>query len=767
MIHRSVIIFAVVLFCVCSAGETTTLAQPPGGPGGQGPGGPGGRGGRGGPGGFPSPPVLDAIDADGDGEISAEEMANAAKALAELDKNKDSELSGDELVPEFFRGGRGGRGGGRGGRGGGRGGRGGEVIGKRIEPEDLDFKDGVASIPDHATYHKLSYRGEQVMIDTFLSNLEFVKFTFNKPNTDEERLYFINTTTHRAHHMFGQAAGLPRGRGDEQMKGVLVYRPMLKSPSGKQGLYTYEFEPFDEYRFEMVQLAREALIEKMPILKGNLGYFPRGERAMAKVNADRAKYKAANLPIYLNKDLTSADVAYLPLNAGTSFGRLRIMEINQIPNARDVVIYKTIPNELPRTSGIITAVRQTPLSHVNLRAVQDRVPNSFISGILEDENVKSLVGEFVAYSVTADGYELRKATESEVDGHLAKLRPATPQSPERDLSITDILPLEKVEFTHADVVGVKATNLATMRTFGMDDEIIPNGFAVPFYFYDEFMKHNELYDRAKELIENDSVKKDPEELTRQLAIMRAMIKNGKMPEWMMSKFDELHKSFAAGTALRCRSSTNNEDLPGFSGAGLYDSCTHRPDEGHLSKSIMQVYASLWNFRAFEEREFYRVDHLTTAMAVLVHPNYDGERANGVAVTTDILYQTQGNYYLNTQVGEDLVTNPEEASIPEEGLLDWWDSKKYQVMRSSNRIDKSEAAKSNQSTESNSGQILSAKHLEQMKDCLAKVHGKFAKLYETTAEDERFAMEVEFKITEDDKLVIKQARPWVFADEPKE
>ncbi len=50
----------------------------------------------------------------------------------------------------------------------------------------------------------------------------------------------------------------------------------------------------------------------------------------------------------------------------------------------------------------------------------------------------------------------------------------------------------------------------------------------------------------------------------------------------------LHGRFPAGTALRCRSSTNNEDLPGFSGAGLYGSFAHRADEGHVAKTIKQV-----------------------------------------------------------------------------------------------------------------------------------------------------------------------------------
>ena len=87
------------------------------------------------------------------------------------------------------------------------------------------------------------------------------------------------------------------------------------------------------------------------------------------------------------------------------------------------------------------------------------------------------------------------------------------------------------------------------------------------------------------------------------------------------RFRVYKNSLPDRTPLRCRSSTNNEDLPGFSGAGLYDSFTHRPDEGHLSESIKQVYASLWNYRAFEAREFYRIDHFTTAMGVLVHPQF--------------------------------------------------------------------------------------------------------------------------------------------------
>jgi len=46
-----------------------------------------------------APPIVAALDADGDGIISAAEIANAPAALKTLDRNGDGQLSGDELFP--------------------------------------------------------------------------------------------------------------------------------------------------------------------------------------------------------------------------------------------------------------------------------------------------------------------------------------------------------------------------------------------------------------------------------------------------------------------------------------------------------------------------------------------------------------------------------------------------------------------------------------------------------------------------------------------
>lgn len=47
----------------------------------------------------PIPPIETALDANSDGMIDAEEIANASNALAGLDKNGDGKLTGDEYRP--------------------------------------------------------------------------------------------------------------------------------------------------------------------------------------------------------------------------------------------------------------------------------------------------------------------------------------------------------------------------------------------------------------------------------------------------------------------------------------------------------------------------------------------------------------------------------------------------------------------------------------------------------------------------------------------
>ncbi|HWD92667.1 MAG TPA: hypothetical protein VG938_09980 [Verrucomicrobiae bacterium] len=96
-----------------SAATLTVNAQDAGGPPPdnqnphhQGPGGPDGP--RGMNGHRPPPsPVMEALDANHDGVIDADEIANASAALKKLDKNGDGKLTPDELRPHRPQGGMG------------------------------------------------------------------------------------------------------------------------------------------------------------------------------------------------------------------------------------------------------------------------------------------------------------------------------------------------------------------------------------------------------------------------------------------------------------------------------------------------------------------------------------------------------------------------------------------------------------------------------------------------------------------------------------
>ena len=92
-----------VALALIALGTTALLASAQdnndGPPGGGGPGGPGEPGGPGGHHGPPPLPIVMVLDANHDGVIDADEIANASAALKRLDKNGDGRLTAAEFLP--------------------------------------------------------------------------------------------------------------------------------------------------------------------------------------------------------------------------------------------------------------------------------------------------------------------------------------------------------------------------------------------------------------------------------------------------------------------------------------------------------------------------------------------------------------------------------------------------------------------------------------------------------------------------------------------
>ena len=642
--------------------------------------------------------------------------------------------------------------------------------------------DGAVAIPDSDTFEELSYTEPG-------DDYEYVKFALLDMDTDQPLLYFINSTTHLRHPivLFLEAIGHTDPDLPWAILGEIVYDPDLVAADGTRGVYYFWFVRYDgRYTFSLLDRAHALLTAAMPLLGDIAGdklsmYIP--NHRLPGYQADLETLRESRIPLLFNEDIYP-DTDFLALNPEVGYGLLRVMEPGERPSPLNIVIYESLPNELPRVGGIITTVPQTPLSHVNLRAVQDSVPNAYIKDAIDKEEIDGLIDRYVRYEVTADGYQLRAATKAEVDAHHAASRPARTQTPERDLSVTKITPLSEVHFEDWRAFGVKAANVAVLGTLGFPEGTVPNGFAIPFHFYNEFMNNavletekvfgkgtlgteedrftlpagTKLIDAVKAILVHPKFQTDFEIQDEMLDDLREVIEEAESPLWMKEALTAMHAECTVlygdecpvGRSLRYRSSTNNEDLPGFSGAGLYDSNTQKQketEEEGIDKSMKQVFASLWNFRAFTEREFHRIDHLATAMGVLVHPNYSDELANGVAASFDPVGGLNSYYYLNTQLGEDLVTNPEANSEPEEILLHQ-SGDYYEILATSNQVAPGTL-------------LMSDAQMKQLAEHLTVIHEKFAGLYSSRP----FAIEIEFKITVDNILAIKQARPWVFSVVP--
>ena len=609
----------------------------------------------------------------------------------------------------------------------------------------IEFIDGLVSVNSLTKFKELSLADTIVPWSPFLNDKQFVKFAIVNLDTDHPELYFINSETHFLHRKFMESAAPHWIEDPNLIKGEITYNPTVVSNNGTLGDFSFNYSVGAGRPFITVQKCHELIAANMPFLKNNLSYFV-PVVSQSEYEDDKALFDESRIPILLEEDVY-ADIDYLALNVSEGYGFFRQMSLDETPNSRDVVLYDAVPNALPRVGGIMTSFVQTPLSHVNLRAIQDNLPNAYIRDPLAVDSIANLLDKYIYYRIEQDKYFIREATLEEVNLWYEDIRPTEEQTPKLNLSYTSILPLDEIGFDMADGFGAKTSNVATMRTFGFPDQTIPDGFGIPFHYYQEFMKHNGFFEDVDNMINDPDFQSDLNYRLEVLDNFRDDIKGASMPQWMLDELSNLQNSFPEGSSIRCRSSTNNEDLPGFSGAGLYTSKTQHPDEGHISKSVKQVYASMWNFRAFDERDFYRVNQYIASMGILCHENYPDEKANGVGVSTDPIYQTEDTYYLNTQVGENLVTNPDAFSAPEEILLDKYSVTEddYIVLRYSSLLDDDEL-------------VMDEQYLDQMRDFLSVIHDEFQKLYKAE-ESQDFAMDIEYKITENNQLIIKQARPW--------
>ena len=168
----------------------------------------------------------------------------------------------------------------------------------------------------------------------------------------------------------------------------------------------------------------------------------------------------------------------------------------------------------------------------------------------------------------------------------------------------------------------------------------------------------------------------------------------------------------------------------------------------MCRGLTRVWASLWTMKAFEEREWYGIDHRQVAMGILVNTRTANELANVVAFTGNPLLRGDARYLVNAQAGELDVVSAQPGVWPEKVLLTLDAGSVVEIERVRG------------STELAEGEwVLDSPTLELLGASLAHI----AEVYpvdETVPETATVLLDTEWKLRQDGRLAVKQVRPFL-------
>jgi len=513
-------------------------------------------------------------------------------------------------------------------------------------------------------------------------------------------------------------------------------------------IYALEIAPIDKAGPEMIEETFN-LVKKAFLWDADLRYHPTSNALEMESRLPK------NVPIVYTKELYEG-AEFQGLNLGKTIGKVVFLNLTDLDSTyiarTDIVVLDRVPNDISACAGIITAEFQTPLSHVNLLSINRGTPNMAYTKALEDESIKALDGKWAELVVSSDGFTIKASTKEEGEKFWEGARPPDIQKPEIDLTVKEILNVDDVSIDSIPYAGGKASHYGELRKL-KDSIPVEKAFVIPISFYVDFIKENKLDERISAMLKDENFQNDGIYRKTALAELRDLIKEAPLnPDFEQLVKDKIDIEYPDQN-VRFRSSSNAEDLESFNGAGLYESKSYKPGdpEKTLANTIREVWSSLWSMAAFEEREWARVDHDSTGMALLFHRSYPDEieMANGVAITANPFDPPPGGqaaYYVNVQKGAISVANPEPGVTPDSFLY-------YKPPAG-----QGEMTYLSFSSETDGTTVMEFDEIVTLVKALYALHNHFHKIYRS----EPFGMDVEFKLIDNDrKLIIKQARPYPF------
>jgi hypothetical protein len=632
-----------------------------------------------------------------------------------------------------------------------------------------------------------------------LEAITATKYVMGADDTLQVPLTFMNVNIHRLHYEFLVTAfpDLFEGISPVQYLDMAMDGETRRLMVGTIALYASEDEPFYGFtvlddtnssekviRFEQVLHLYQELSSHFSL--GELSFVPETSAQMAAAATWPATFPIAGV---------DNQVDYEVYTSGQGFGTVRLMDLAQLAQAnasgeigfQDILVLDEAPSDLERVvSGTVTGTRQGVLSHLNVRSSARGTPNCFVRN--PQETLGEWEGRLVRIVCGESELEIQEATVEEAEAAWNALRPEPVTVRPMDTAFDALFPLLSIPTDSADEratatqrFGAKASNLAILYQ-RIDPSLQLSGFAVPFFYYNQFMETNqwvvETGAGTRELSFSDTVDTWLDEpaftsdallrRTRLVALQEAM--NAATVD--VGLIDALENAIidvfgADDVMVRFRSSSNAEDALSFSGAGLYDStraCLADETDGDvtgpshcdadekkeqdISSALKQVWASLWNPAAFEERAWYGIDHRLVGMGILVNTRTKGEAADIVAFSGNPITGAH-DYLINAQVGDWDVVSSEPGVFPETTLLEINGIEVAAIHRVS-----ASSQVSPQET------VLSDAQLTTLGAHLADIASLFP-LDVSLPDDAVLFYDTEWKLTADNTLIVKQIRPYLY------
>jgi hypothetical protein len=590
---------------------------------------------------------------------------------------------------------------------------------------------------------------------------------------------------------------------------VKAYPNVVHPGTERLGIVVYTvYSDAGTLRVDDVEAVDRIMKDSIPFATELLVFLPEGPDQKLLAQMSLAELARRGISVIFPEQLIDG-AAHQVYSEGEGYGTLRIIPPGALLDdygPRDIVIVESAPNDISVVQGLITRDPQNALSHTNLRLIEKGVPNVAVPKIYEAPYIAALRDTLVHLVANESTFLLEPATLEQAEQFWESRRPQLPPI-EADLGVVELAGYDRIGHGDAIAYGAKAANCGELFDILPEANRTP-GFGIPFSHYDAFVKANGIDATIGAALADPRMRTDAGFKRTQLRAIRDAIRAAPFPSDLLDDLEAaMISAFGDGAAsvrTKFRSSTNVEDLDELTGAGLYESkagcladdrdgdtmgpshclfAEYRADleakleartqewmehpertylvpiiedlqdelarEKPASIAIKRVWASLWGERAFDEREFYGIDHASAYMGIAVNQSFVLERASAVAITELLVDDGHPLYRVSSQIGSSSVVRPEDPTEIAEVLT-------FRRTASSTVADVQVVVRS--TLLPSEDQVWTPEALDEAAQALFTLHDHFsAEVYPHLAP---LSLDVELKWARDGRVVIKQARPFV-------